>query len=79
MPIFFYEHLKEDLKALRDFLSINEDDVVLLIHLIAKSILIKSQRTSEATLEELFIETSRNTWEHTFNVEYILPIIQVRI
>ena len=68
-----------DLKALGNFLSINDHDVVLLIHLIAKSIL-TCTKTIEATPEDLFTEKqSRDTWEKNFNTEYILPVIRVRI
>lgn len=77
VPRFFYSHLREDLQALGQFLSMNNDDVILLIHLIAKSILESPCQTDNCF--ELLTKDDRNTWEKKFSTEYILPVIQVNI
>ena len=74
---FFYQHLQEDIQAIGQFLSINKDDAVLLIHLIAKSILSKPNCSGNQIL--LLTEKDRKSWEKDFSTEYILPVIQVRI
>ena len=79
MPIFFYSHLREDLQALGQFLSMNNDDVILLMHLIAKSILDNSQVKIMDGFDNLLTEDDRKAWEEKFNKRYILPVIQVRI
>ena len=78
VPRFFYNHLREDLQALGQFLSMNNDDVILLMHLIAKSILDQSPCQTD-NCSELLTKDDRNAWEKKFSTEYILPVIQVRI
>ena len=79
MQRFFYDHLQEDLRALRDFLSINDNDVVLLLHLIAKSILTSAPISEASIKESMLTENSRNTWEQDFSAVHIIPVIQVSI
>lgn len=75
VPKFFYEHLREDIQALEQFLSMNNDDVILLLHLIAKSILDQPCTTDDHV--KLLTEDDRSTWEEKFSRAYILPVIQV--
>ena len=79
VPNFFYSHLREDLQALGQFLSMNNDDVILLMHLVAKSILDNSPATIMDGFDKLLTEDDRKAWEEKFNKRYILPVIQVRI
>ena len=82
MSMFFWKHLKEDIHALREFLSISFDDVILLMHLIAKAILDKSlQRVFYGDHDPslLMEQQDREKWERGFSETYISPIIQVRV
>ena len=74
---FFYQHLKEDIKAIGQFLSINKDDAILIMHLIAKSILMKPNRYGSQIF--LSCEKYRKSWEEEFSTEYILPVIKVTL
>ena len=76
VPKFFYNHLREDLQVLGQFLSINNDDVILLMHLIAKTILYRPPYILDCC-NELLTEDDRRAWEERFNMGYILPVIQV--
>ena len=82
MPVFFWKHLKEDLHALRQFLSINFDDVILLMHLTTKNILVHPEKSTlygdrDASL--LLDRQDRDNWEKLFSETYILPVIRVRM
>ena len=56
----------------------NNDDVILLIHLIAKSILEQPLVVTQDCVE-LLTEDGRRAWEKKFTTEYILPVIEVRL
>lgn len=56
----------------------NNDDVILLIHLIAKSILERPLVVSQDCVE-LLTEDGRRAWEKKFTTKYILPVIEVRL
>ena len=81
--LFFLKHLKEDLNALRQFLSISFDDVILLMHLVAKAILDQPDKNTVFGKHDASLLVEREdrdiVWEKLFSETYILPVIQVRV